>query len=422
MINIIEKKRNKMQLSKQEFEHAINGYINNTIPDYQMSALLMAICINGMSEEETFHLTDVMLNSGNRIDLSDIEGVKIDKHSTGGVGDKTTMILAPVVAACGVMMPKMSGRGLGHTGGTIDKLESIPGFKTNLSLEEFKSQLKKVGCVITGQTANLVPADKKIYALRDVTATVSSIPLIASSVMSKKIASGADKIVIDLKVGNGALVKTIKEAKKLADLMVKIGKKYNRETICILTNMTEPLGSNIGNALEVAECIELLKGNVKNDLYDLIIYIASYIVSLGKNISFEDAEKEVIEVLENGKAYEKFLELIKTQGGNIEDLSFAPKIFSVKSIKEGYINAIDTTGLGMIVKDIGGGRETKEDEIDYGVGIILTKKIGDYVKKDEELLKIYLNKKDMEIRRILSCFLIEPEESAHDPLIYEVIM
>ena len=422
MINIIEKKRNKMQLSKQEFEYAINGYINNTIPDYQMSALLMAICINGMSEEETFHLTDVMLNSGNRIDLSDIEGVKIDKHSTGGVGDKTTMILAPVVAACGVMMPKMSGRGLGHTGGTIDKLESIPGFKTNLSLEEFKSQLKKVGCVITGQTANLVPADKKIYALRDVTATVSSIPLIASSVMSKKIASGADKIVIDLKVGNGALVKTIKEAKKLADLMVKIGKKYNRETICILTNMTEPLGSNIGNALEVDECIELLKGNVKNDLYDLIIYIASYIVSLGKNISFEVAEKEVTQVLENGKAYEKFLELIKTQGGNIEELSFAPKIFSVKSIKEGYINAIDTTGLGMIVKDIGGGRETKEDEIDYGVGIILTKKIGDYVKKDEELLKIYLNKKDMEIRRILSCFFIEPEESAHDPLIYEVIM
>ena len=422
MINIIEKKRNKMQLSKQEFEHAINGYLNNTIPDYQMSALLMAICINGMSEEETFHLTDVMLNSGNRIDLSDIPGVKIDKHSTGGVGDKTTMILAPVVAACGVMMPKMSGRGLGHTGGTIDKLESIPGFKTNLSLEEFKNQLKEVGCVITGQTANLVPADKKIYALRDVTATVSSIPLIASSVMSKKIASGADKIVIDLKVGNGALVKTIREAKKLADLMVKIGKKYNRETICILTNMTEPLGTSIGNALEVDECIELLKGNVKNDLYDLIIYIASYIVSLGKNISFEEAEKEVVEVLENGKAYEKFLELIKTQGGNIELLKFAPKIFSVKSIKEGYINAIDTTGLGMIVKDIGGGRETKEDEIDYGVGIILTKKIGDYVKKDEELLKIYLNKKDMEIRRILSCFQIETTESKHDPLIYEVIM
>lgn len=422
MISIIDKKRNKMQLSKQEFEFAINGYINNTIPDYQMSSLLMAICLNGLSEEETFHLTDVMLNSGNKIDLTDIEGIKIDKHSTGGVGDKTTIILAPVVAACGIMMPKMSGRGLGHTGGTIDKLESIPGFKTNLSLEEFKNQLKKVGCVITGQTANLVPADKKIYALRDVTATVSSIPLIASSIMSKKIASGADKIVIDLKVGNGALVKTIKEARKLADLMVKIGKKYNRETICILTNMTEPLGTNIGNALEVEECIELLKGNVKNDLYDLIIYIASYIVSLGKGISFEEAEKEVVEVLENGKAYEKFLELIKAQGGKLEKLEVAPKIFSIKSIKEGYINAIDTTGLGMIVKDIGGGRETKEDEIDYGVGIVLTKKIGDYVQKDEELLKIYLNKKDMEIRRILSCFLIEAEESKHDPLVYEVIM
>ena len=422
VINIIEKKRNKMQLSKQEFEYAINGYINNTIPDYQMSSLLMAICINGLSEEETFHLTDVMLNSGNKIDLTDIEGIKIDKHSTGGVGDKTTIILAPVVAACGIMMPKMSGRGLGHTGGTIDKLESIPGFRIDLSLEEFKKQLVEVGCVVTGQTANLVPADKKIYALRDVTATVSSIPLIASSIMSKKIASGADKIVIDLKVGNGALVKTIKEARKLADLMVKIGKKYNRETICILTNMTEPLGTNIGNALEVEECIELLKGNVKNDLYDLIIYIASYIVSLGKGISFEEAEKEVVEVLENGKAYEKFLELIKAQGGKLEKLEVAPKIFSIKSIKEGYINAIDTTGLGMIVKDIGGGRETKEDEIDYGVGIVLTKKIGDYVQKDEELLKIYLNKKDMEIRRILSCFLIEAEESKYDPLVYEVIM
>ena len=319
-------------------------------------------------------------------------------------------------------MPKMSGRGLGHTGGTIDKLEAIPGFKTNLTLEEFKEQLTKIGCVITGQTGSLVPADKKIYTLRDVTATVSSIPLIATSVMSKKIASGADKIVIDLKVGNGALVKTIKEARKLAELMVKIGQKYDRETICILTNMTEPLGNNIGNALEVLECLELLKGNVKNDLYDLVIYLASHIVSLGKNISIEDANKEVVKVLENGQAYQKFLELVSFQGGNLEKIEVAPKIFSVKSIKSGFINIIDTTKLGEIVKEIGGGRETKEDVIDYGVGIVLSKKLGDYVEKDEELLKIYLNKNDMEIRKILSCFQIDKEKSKQDPLVYELIM
>ena len=295
MIEIIDKKRLKQQLSLEEIKYAVDNYVKGVIPDYQMSSLLMAICLNGLSMEETFNLTKTMLESGDKLDLSDIPGIKIDKHSTGGVGDKTTLILAPLVASCGVKVPKMSGRGLGHTGGTIDKLESIPGFKVNLTLEEFKKELKEVGCVVTGQTANLVPADKKIYALRDVTATVSSIPLIASSIMSKKIASGADKIVIDLKVGNGALVKTLKEAKKLATTMVEIGKRYNRETICILTNMTEPLGNNIGNALEVLESIEVLKGNVKNDLYDLVIYIASYMVSIGKNISRDAALKEVEE-------------------------------------------------------------------------------------------------------------------------------
>ena len=422
MLEIIDKKRNKKQLSKEELKYAIMGYVNGEIPDYQMSALLMAICINGMSDEETFNLTEIMYNSGDHLDLSDIEGVKIDKHSTGGVGDKTTLILAPVVASLGVKVPKMSGRGLGHTGGTIDKLESIPGFKINLTFDEFKKNLNEVGTVITGQTANLVPADKKIYALRDVTATVSSIPLIASSIMSKKLASGADKIVIDLKVGNGALLKTMKEAKKLASLMVKIGKKYNRETICILTNMNQPLGSNIGNALEVLESIEVLKGKVKNDLYDLIIYIASYMVSLGKKITIEKAKKEVIETIENGNAYKKFEEMVKAQGGDLARLEVAPKIFSVKSIKTGYINAIDTEKLGEIVKEIGVGREKKDDPIDYGVGIVLTKKIGNHVNKDEELLKIYLNKKDMEIRKILSCFLIEDKKKEPEPLIYEVIM
>ena len=422
MIEIIDKKRNKMQLSKEELKFAIMGYVNGDIPDYQMSALLMAICLNGLSEEETFNLTEIMYNSGDHLDLNDVPGIKIDKHSTGGVGDKTTLILAPIVASLGVKVPKMSGRGLGHTGGTIDKLESIPGFKINLTLEEFKKELKKVGTVITGQTANLVPADKKIYALRDVTATVSSIPLIASSIMSKKLASGADKIVIDLKVGNGALVKTMKEARKLGNLMVKIGKKYNRETICILTNMNEPLGNNIGNALEVLEAIDVLKGNVKNDLYDLIIYIASYMVSLGKGIKLEEAKKEVIKVLETGEAYNKFVEMVKAQGGNLDKIELAPKIFSVKSIKSGFINAIDTEKLGEIVKEIGGGREKKDDIIDYGVGIILSKKIGDYVAKDEEILKIYLNKKDMEIRKILSCFLIEENKKNKEPLVYDILM
>ena len=420
MIEIINKKRNKMQLSKEELKYAVMGYVNGEIPDYQMSSLLMAICLNGMSDEETSNLTEIMYNSGDHLDLSDVKGIKIDKHSTGGVGDKTTLILAPIVASLGVKVPKMSGRGLGHTGGTIDKLESIPGFKINLTLEEFKEQLNKVGTVITGQTANLV--DKKIYALRDVTGTVSSIPLIASSIMSKKLASGADKIVIDLKVGNGALLKTMSDAKKLAELMVKIGKKHDRETICILTNMDEPLGNNIGNALEVLESIEVLKGNVQNDLYDLIIYIASYMVSLGKSISIEEAKKEVIEVIKNGKAYAKFLEMVKAQGGDIDKVKVAPKIFSIKSNKSGYINAINTEGLGEIVKEIGGGRETKDDVIDYGVGIVLNKKVGDYVEKEEEILKIYVDKKDMEIRRILSCFTIEDEKKDKEPLVYGVIM
>ena len=422
MLEIINKKRLKKQLSKEELKKAVMGYVNGEIPDYQMSALLMAICLNGLSDKETFNLTEIMYNSGEHLDLSDIEGIKIDKHSTGGVGDKTSMILAPVVASLGVKVPKMSGRGLGHTGGTIDKLESIPGFKTNLTLDEFKKILNKVGAVITGQTANLVPADKKMYALRDVTATVSSIPLIASSIMSKKLASGTDKIIIDLKVGNGALLKTKKDAKKLASLMVKIGKKYNRETICILTDMNEPLGNNIGNALEVLESIELLKGNIKNDLYDLIVYIASYMVSLGKGITLKQAEKEVVETIKNGNAYKKFAEMVKAQGGDLTKIKVAPKIFSIKSVKSGYINAINTELLGEIVKEIGGGREKKEDPIDYGVGIVLSKKKGDYVKKDEELLKIYLNKKDMEIRKILSCFLIEDTKKDKDPLIYEVIM
>ncbi len=422
MIEIIEKKKNKGILTYEEIDRAITGYVKGAIPDYQMSALLMAICINGMSDEEIFNLTDVMIKSGDTLDLSDIKGVKIDKHSSGGVGDKTTIVLGPVIASVGLVVPKMSGRGLGHTGGTIDKLESIPGFDTKISLKDFKKELKEIGFALAGQSANLVPADKKIYALRDVTGTVSSIPLIASSIMSKKIASGADKILIDLKVGNGALIDNISDAKKLASLMVKIGKKYGRETVCVLTNMNEPLGNNIGNALEVEEAVEVLKGNVKNDLYDLVVTLASYMIKMGKGISLKEAEKEAVEVIQNGSAYKKFLEFVKYQKGNLDKLELAPKIFSVKSVKTGYINGIDTKKLGEIVKAIGGGREKLDDTIDYGVGIVLSKKLGDYVEKDEEILKIYLNKKDMEIRKILSCFLIEDTKKSKEKLVYDVIM
>lgn len=422
IVDIINKKRMNGILTKEEISYAVNGYVNDEIKDYQMSALLMAICLNGMNEEETFALTECMLHSGEIIDLSDIEGVKIDKHSTGGVGDKTTLILAPLVASCGVCVPKMSGRGLGHTGGTIDKLESIPNFNTHIDINRFVKQVKEIGVAIVGQMGNLVPADKKIYALRDVTGTVESIPLIASSIMSKKLASGADKILIDLKVGNGALIKNMDDAERLAHLMVKIGNNNGKETRCVITNMDQPLGNNIGNALEVMESMAVLKGEANNDLYELVIALATQMVSMGKNISEEQAKEQVIENIKNNKAYEKFLEMINYQEGDINKLTLAPKIFSVKSIKSGYINHINALRLGEIVRNIGGGRMTKEDKIDYGVGIILSKKDGDFVEKEEELLKIYLNQKDVAIRDLLECFTIEDTKKVSEPLIYKVIM
>ena len=320
MLNIINKKRLGQILTKEEINYVVEKYVSGEIPDYQMSALLMAICINDMTDEETFNLTDAMINSGETLDLSGIQGSIVDKHSTGGVGDKTTLILAPIVASCGVKVCKMSGRGLGHTGGTIDKLESINGFNVNLSIEDAIKEVNKVGAVIVSQTGNLVPADKKIYALRDVSGTVESIPLIASSIMSKKIASGASSIVIDLKVGNGALIKNLEDAKHLSDLMIKIGKKYNRKVVCVLTNMDKPLGTSIGNALEVKEALEFLNGNRNKDLEEIIYKLASLMVSLGKNVSEEIALKEVKEKLNNKEALSKFYEIVKNQGGNIDDL------------------------------------------------------------------------------------------------------
>ncbi len=419
IIKIIENKKNGLELTTEEIKYAVDGYLNGEVKDYQMSALLMAIVINNMSKRETFDLTKIMLDSGDKIDLSSIDGVVVDKHSTGGVGDKTTLILASLVASCGVSVAKMSGRGLGYTGGTIDKLESI-GVKTEMTLDDFIKQVNDIKIAVVGQMGNLVPADKKIYALRDVTATVESIPLIASSIMSKKLASGADKIVIDLKVGNGALIKNIKDAKELASLMIEIGKDNDKEVVCIVSDMNQPLGNAIGNSLEVIESIEVLKNKGPKDVRELVISLASHMVSMAKNIELEEAKKEVIYNLKNNLAYEKFLSFVKAQGGNIDNIEVARKVFSIKSIKEGYITKINTSKLGEIVKLIGGGRVNKEDKINYKVGIVLNKKIGDYVKKDEELLKIYLEDKDMSIKEILNCFEIGSKK-IETKLIKEII-
>lgn len=421
IIDIIEKKKKNLELSKEEITYFINGYLDGSVADYQVSALLMAIYFNGMTEEETFNLTEVMLNSGNKIDLSSINGIKVDKHSTGGVGDKTTLILAPLVASTGVCVAKMSGRGLGHTGGTIDKLEAISGFNTSLTEEDFIKQVNDIGVAVTGQTGNIAPADKKIYALRDVTGTVNSIPLIASSIMSKKLASGADKIVIDLKVGNGALVSNIEAARKLGNLMVNIGKKFGKEVICYLTNMNEPLGNNIGNGLEVLEALDVLNNKGPEDLRNLVIELGSAMVSLGKNISLDEAKKEIVSNLENGKAYNKFCEFVKYQGGDIDNIVIAKSIFSLKSSVSGFITNIDTLKLGEMVRMLGAGRLSKNDKIDYGVGIILNKKVGDFVIENEELLKIYYNEKDISIGEVLSCFTIKQDYEEKEPLIYEKI-
>ena len=421
IVDIINKKRLGNELSYEEINYFVMEYINKNIEDYQISSLLMAICLNGMTEEETFNLTEVMLNSGEKIDLSSLPGIKVDKHSTGGVGDKTTLILLPLIASCGVIAPKMSGRGLGFTGGTIDKLESIPGFKTNLTEEEFINTVKKVGCSIVSQTGNLVPADKKLYALRDVTGTVESLPLIASSIMSKKLASGADKIVIDLKVGNGALMKNLNDAKKLASIMVDIGKKYNKETVCLLTDMNQPLGNAIGNALEVQEAIDVLSNKGPKDIRSLIIVLGTIMTSMGLNISFEEANKLVLENLENGKALEKLKEMVKEQKGDLDKLEVSDTVISVKSKKTGFIKAIHTNELGEIVRKLGGGRYKKEDSIDPKVGMVLSVKQGDYILEDEEIVKVYTGDKDYLVNEILDCFEIDNTSGKIEPLVYELI-
>ena len=421
IIDIITKKKNKEELSYEEIKYAIDGYLKGEIKDYQMSSLLMAITIQGMTNKETFDLTEIMLKSGEIIDLEELQPV-VDKHSTGGVGDKTTLILAPLVASCGVNIAKMSGRGLGFTGGTIDKLESIPGFNTSIDINKFKDQVKKIKVAIVGQMGNLVPADKKIYALRDVTGTVESIPLIASSIMSKKLASGASCIVIDVKVGNGALMKTIENAKKLANLLVEIGKQHNKKVVCFITDMDEPLGHAIGNSLEVIESINTLKGNGPKDLTNLVIELASYMVSMAKNISIDEAKQEVLENLNNGKAYNKFVELVQNQEGNINNIKISKNILSIKSKEEGYIKHIDALRLGENARIIGAGRLSKEEKIDFEVGIVLNKKVGDYIKKNEELLSVYINDKKLPEEEFIKCFEITKEKIEENKLIKEIIV
>lgn len=403
ILEIINKKRLGQELSYKELDYFFNGYLDGEIADYQMSSLLMAICINGMTDEEIFALTKIFIDSGDVLDFSDIPGIKVDKHSTGGIGDKTTLVIAPIVASLGVPVVKMSGRGLGYTGGTIDKLESIPGFRIDLSDQEIIKQVHEIGVVVTGQTADLVPMDKVIYALRDVTGTVSSIPLIASSVMSKKIASGADKILIDIKVGNGALLQTKEDAKKLSELMIKIGEVYNREVRTVISDMNAPLGKCIGNSLEVLEAIDVLKGKeTGNNFSDLCLELATDMVSMGKEISKREAHNLVLEVIENGAAYNKFLEMVSLQKGDISGIKVSEHMRKIKASTDGVIKKINALELGKLSLGLGAGKVTKEDKIDYTVGIKLNKLIGDSVKKGDVLATLYVNKSipDFEIEKI----------------------
>jgi len=398
MYDLIEKKKLGQSLTEEEIRFIIEGYTQNEIPDYQMAALLMAIYFQGMNEEETLNLTMAMANSGDMLDLSEINGVKVDKHSTGGVGDKTSLILAPMVASLGVPVAKMSGRGLGHTGGTIDKLDSFPGLSTTLPKEQFIKNVNTVKMAIAGQTANLAPADKKIYALRDVTATVDNISLIASSIMSKKIASGADAIVLDVKVGSGAFMKKEEDAFELAKEMVNIGNGLGRETVAVLSDMNQPLGKAIGNALEVAEAIHTLKGDGPEDLLEICLQLGSYmLLAAGEVATPDEGRLKLMDTIKNGKAFNKFKEFVVAQGGDsayVDDLSKLPQASIIEPIflnESGYIEHIDAEEIGMATMMLGGGRETKDSLIDLSVGFVIEKKIGDRIGKGEVLATIYGN-------------------------------
>lgn len=406
IIDIINKKRLGKELDYKELDYAFNGYLNKYIEDYQMSSLLMAIVINGMTLNETIHLTDIFIKSGEIYDLSSVNDVIIDKHSTGGVGDSTTLVVGPIVAACGCHMAKISGKGLGITGGTIDKLESIPGFKTNLNKKEFINNLKKVGFVDSSQTKKLVPLDKVIYNLRNNSGTTESLPLIASSIMSKKIASGADIILIDIKVGKGALIKTKKDAKILSSWMKEIGKIYNKKVVTLITDMNIPLSNSIGNKLEVEEAMNVLKGE-KCRLYDVSKEIASILISLAKNITIQEAQYLVDEVINNKKAYNKFIEFCEAQGGNIKKLKINANVKVIKSEKNGILKSINALKIGELSVKLGAGKINDKENIDYDAGIKLFKDIGDTIKKGDILATLYTNKNIKINKEDINCFEIQ---------------
>ena len=397
ILEIIGKKRDKKELTKEEIEYFVKEYTAGNIADYQAAALVMAIYINGMSIEETTNLTLAMAYSGDVLDLSSVGNV-VDKHSTGGIGDKITLILMPIVASLGVKVAKMSGRGLGFTGGTKDKLEAIPGYKTEIDIEEFINNVNKIGISLIGQTLNLAPADKKLYALRDTINCTANIPLISSSIMSKKIAAGANKVVLDVTCGSGAFMKDIKEAEELSETMINIGKLAKKETVCIVTNMDQPLGKMVGNTLEVIEAIEALHGNMQEDVKNVVLELGAYILKLdGKGENIEENKKLIQAVINNGRAYEKFLELVKNQGGDISYIEDPEKFEKAKykipviSKQSGYIEKLNAEEVGKIAMHLGAGRIRKEDNIDYAVGIELVKKVGDSIIKSETLAYVYAN-------------------------------
>ena len=425
IIEIIIAKKDGKALTKEQIHYFIKSLIDRTIEDYQVSALLMAITINGMNSEETAYLTEEMRVSGDVWDLSDIPGLKIDKHSTGGVGDKVSLILGPMVASCGAKMAKMSGRGLGHTGGTLDKMESIPGMKINLTKDEFKKQVKEIGLAIIGQDKTIDPADKRLYELRDVTGTVQSIPLIASSIMSKKLASGADCILLDVKCGKGAFMKNYEDAKKLATEMVNIGKQLKKNVKAEITDMNQPLGKAVGNNLEIKEVIETLKGNGPKDLVEICLSSGSILLvqaELFKNV--EDARKALLENIKNGNAFEKFKEFVKAQGGDLDYIDHPEKfpvsknLIEIKSDNEGYIKTIDALEIGLGSCHLGGGRMKLTDVIDMSAGIILNKKVGDFVKKGELLCTLHTNKDKVDhiVEKVKKAFIFQGEPIKEDDL------
>ncbi|MDD4482697.1 MAG: thymidine phosphorylase [Bacilli bacterium] len=429
-VDLIVKKKDGFELSTEEIHFLIDGYVKNIVTDYQMSAFLMAICINGTTIGEQVALTKEILESGEQVDLSEIDGLCVDKHSTGGVGDKTTLVVGPILAALGLNLAKMSGRGLGHTGGTLDKLESIPGFKISISSKDFINQVKKIGLAVVGQTLNITPADKKLYALRDVTGTVNSVGLIASSIMSKKLASGAHSILLDVKVGEGAFMKTLEEAKVLAKAMVEIGKSYGRDVVAMLTNMEEPLGEAVGNSIEVIEAIDTLKGRGPKNFTKLCEEIcAEMLIVTNQVINKEEALIKIKEVINNKQALNKFKEMIAFQGGDvrvIDDYSIFPQaknIIKVYANNPGYIKKIDAYLVGVAASKLGAGRNKKEDNIDPAVGIKVIAKVGDKINKDDLLAIIYANDLGIdEVKNdVLNAFTITKEKQNHLEMILGIV-